>query len=147
MALAVCLLLAACTPFKFVADYSSDAEKRITDASAASIALYDRMNEKKAAAPTAPLPYTDFSEEWGKIETQLRVMVLREQARPLNKDSLRIAESILRLWQKFREAHRASQDYPLAKLRIDLNHLVRNYAAALMAEEGKKLANADGPPA
>jgi hypothetical protein len=148
IAMALCVIFAACTPIQLVADHSPDSEKAIMDASASIFALYDRMIDQKLKdGPGTNLPYAAYAEGWGQAESQLRLVVMRESSRPLNAESTRIAESILRLCHKFRESHRSSNDYKLAKLRIDLNHLSRNLSAALAAEKGKLLAKPDEPPA
>jgi hypothetical protein len=144
----LCLLVLACAPVQLVADHSSESEKAITDVSASVFVLYDRMiDQKLKTVPEAPLPYAPYAEDWGRIESQLRLIVMREGARPLNSESTRISESILRMWQKFRKAHRDTNDYKLKKLEIDQGHLARNLAAALAAEKAKTLANPDEPPA
>lgn len=143
--LLVAWLLAGCSAVRLVPDYDADAARGITDTAAAVFAVYDRMIEMRAANPR--LPYAEMRDDWGRVETQIRVMALREQARPLNSDSTAVAATILGFWQKYREAHARSNDYGLRLMVIHRDRFQRLFAAALKAEQAKKLAAPDTDPA
>lgn len=137
-------LLAACGGLRLVADYDAEAAKGITDTSGLVFAHYDKLIEARAAGP---VPYAGSAESWGRIETALRVIVVREQARPLNEDSEAIAQAILGFWQKYRTAHQSANDYAPALLRLHRDRFQRLFAAALRAEKAKQLALPDKDPA
>jgi hypothetical protein len=138
--------LAACSGVKLVADYDAEAAKAITDTSADVFAFYDRMIEAKAKAAGKKLPYATFNEDWGKIETRIRVLMVREESRPLNSESQRIARTILGFWQKYRLRHQSSDDYTAALLPIHRDRFQRLFTAALVAERAKRLADPDSDP-
>lgn len=144
--LALCLGLAACASVKYVADYDAEAAKAITDTSAQAFAFYDRLIEAKAKAGKAKLPYAPYAEGWARIETQLRVLQVREDARPLNAESQRIAGTLLEFWRKYRARHQASDDYDAALAPIHRDRFQRLFTAALVAEKAKALAAGDTDP-
>lgn len=146
LAVLLAVVLAACSGVKLVADYDAEAAKGITDTSAQVFAFYDKLIEAKAKAGRNKLAYAGFNEDWGRIETQLRVMMVREEARPLNSESQRIARTILGFWQKYRESHRKADDYVAALLPIHRDRFQRLFTAALVAEKAKALADPDSNP-
>ena len=136
-------LLAACTNVKLVADYDAEAAKAITETSAEVFTFYDKLIEAKAKAGAAKLPYSSFAEDWGRIETRIRVLIVREESRPLNSESRRIARTILEFWQKHRAGHQKSDDYVLKLAVVHRDRYQRLFTAALLAEKAKSLATAD----
>lgn len=141
-------LVTACSGIKFVADYDAEAARGIADTSAAVFAFYDRMISARATPPRpATLTYRDYADDWGKVETQLRVMLVREASRPLNADSEAIAKTILDFWVRYRAAHLNGDDYSARLLAIHRDRFQRLFAAALRAEKAKQLNAADSNPA
>lgn len=145
VAIVVLALLASCS-VKLVSDYDADAAKAITDTSSEVFAFYDKLIEAKAAAGSGRLAYSPFHQDWGRIETRMRVLLIREESRPLNAESIRIARTMLEFWEKYRAAHRDKDDYPLALLRIHRDRFQRLFTAALVAEKAKLLADPDSNP-
>ena len=143
---ALSFLSASCSGIKLVADYDAEAAKAITDTSAEVFAFYDRMIEAKAKAPGQKLRYGAFNEDWGKIETRIRVLMVREESRPLNSESQRIARTVLDFWQKYRKSHQSTDDYASALLPIHRDRFQRLFTAALVAEKAKRLADPDSDP-
>ena len=141
-------LLTACAGIKLVADYDAEAAKAIADTSSAVFTFYDRMISARAAPPRpATLAYRDFADDWGRIETQIRVMLVREESRPLNADSEAITKTILGFWASYRNKHLTTDDYNARLLVIHRDRFQRLFAAALRAEKAKQLNAADSNPA
>ena len=140
-------LLASCSGLKLVADYDAEAARGIADSSAAVFAFYDRMISARATPPRpATLTYRDYADDWGRVETRLRVMLVREASRSQNADSEAIAKTILDFWVKYRAAHLSSDDYKARLLGIHRDRFQRLFAAALRAEKAKQLNAADSNP-
>ena len=139
-------LLSACAGVKLVADYDAAAVKSITDTSSQVFAFYDRMIEAKGKAPSQKLRYAAFADDWGKIETGVGVLMVREESRPLNAESQRISGTLLGFWQKYPQKHQATDDYSLALLPIHRDRFQRVFTAALVAERAKRLADPDSDP-
>ena len=139
-------LLSGCAGVKFVADYDAEAAKAITDTSAEVFTFYDHLIEGKAKASGKKLAYSGYTEDWGKIETRIRVLMVREESRPLNSESQRIAKTILDFWQKYRANHQKGDDYVAALLPIHRDRFQRLFTAALVAEKAKRLADPDSNP-
>lgn len=136
-------LLTSCTSVRLVPDYDADAVKGITDTSAEVFTFYDKVIEAKAKAGTAKLRYAGFADDWGRIETHIRVLVVREEARALNSESQRISRTILDFWQKHRAKHKETDDYGLKLAEIHRDRFQRLFTAALVAEKAKALAADD----
>ena len=138
--------LASCSGVKLVPDYDAEAAKAITDTSREVFAFYDKMIEAKAKTGSAKLPYAPFADDWGKIETQVRVLMVREESRPLNSESQRIARTVLDFWQKYRAGHQKTDDYNTFLLGMHRDRFQRLFTAALVAEKAKALAVDDSDP-
>ena len=143
LALWVLGLVSACSGVKLVADYDAEAAKAITETSSEVFAFYDSLIEARASGPVR---YSAFSERWGKIETRLRVLKVREDARPINNESQRIAQTILEFWDKYRKKHQSTNDYAAVLLPIHRDRFQRLFTAALVAERAKRLADPDADP-
>lgn len=148
LALLGCLLalLGACSGVQLVADRDAEAAKAITDTAAEVFTFYDRLLEAHAQSEAARLPYAAFAADWGRIETRLRVMGVREAARPLNAESQRIAATLLEFWRKYRAAHQKNGDYPAVLAALHRDRFQRLFTAAMVAERAKGLAEADADP-
>ncbi|MBC5782274.1 hypothetical protein H8N03_04910 [Ramlibacter sp. USB13] len=138
--------LASCAGVKLVADYDAESAKGITDTSAEVFAFYDKVIEAKAKAAPGKLPYAGFADDWGRIETRIRVLVVREESRSLNSESQRIARTILGFWQKYRARHQGTDDYNARLAGIHRDRFQRLFTAALVAEKAKALATDDSNP-
>jgi maltodextrin utilization protein YvdJ len=83
--------------------------------------------------------YQKFSSQYVEIETDVRSLVTRNQARALNEESTQIAEITLKLWVKYKDAHKEKDAYSDGTAKLDRNRFVRLFAAAASAEQAKKL--------
>jgi hypothetical protein len=133
-------MLASCYSVKLVPDYDAESVKAITETSAEVFAFYDKVIEAKLKQGKAKLPYAGTEDDWGKIETRIRVLSVREEARPLNDESIRITRIILELWGKRRAKHRETDDYSAKLAIVHRDRFQRLFVAALQAENAKALA-------
>lgn len=140
----VAVFLSACAGVKLVADYDAEAAKGITETSAEVFSFYDRLIEAKVKAGTGKLPYAGAADDWGKIESRIRVLLVREEARPLNSESKRIVAILLEFWQQRRAEHRTRDDYVAALVPQHRDQFQKLFTAALVAEKAKALAGEDG---
>jgi hypothetical protein len=141
LALALFLLTGIqCAPIRLVADYQQATLDETLRLAQDVDAFYLTMLE------TDERPYAPYAERYIAIEAALGSHVLREESRPLNTESARIAEIILGRWQAYRARHRTSGGYPDA--RFDRMRFRRLFGAAVSAEAAKQLAPADtaSPP-
>ena len=88
-------------------------------------------------------PYRTYAEKYVDIETELRSLHLRNQARPLNQESIRIVEIMLDHWIAYKKLHQARNDYPTARAELHRQRFTRLFVAAADAEKAKKLATED----
>lgn len=98
--------------------------------------LLEKSEEERTYASSAP--------QYVAIESELRALLLRNQARPLNLESSRILEIILTDWQECRERHKARGRYPTGEAKLDRQRFMRLFGSAAAAERVKKAAAASG---
>ena len=83
--------------------------------------------------------YQKFSEKYVDIETELRSLNIRNKSRPLNDESIKISQSILGLWIKYKEKHKSKNKYSNGNAKLDRNRFERLFISAASAEAAKKL--------
>ena len=139
-AAAVLALVVSGCAVMWVANYDKESVDRTTEISKSILKLYQELLSidpaKRAAAVSGPL-----GTRHGDIETQIRLHLLREQARAKNTESTTIAGNLLESWRKFSANHRSSDPSALndTTLNIERGVLERHLRAAFIAEEAKKL--------
>lgn len=136
----VALLVSGCAVM-WVANYDKESVDRSTEISKSALKLYQDLlaidPAKRAAAMAGPL-----GARHGDVETQIRLHLLREQARAKNSESITIAGNLLASWRKFAANHRSTTDATAlsdAVLNIERMELERQLRSAFIAEEAKKL--------
>lgn len=99
--------------------------------------LVDSFYQKLSATPEEQRDYKSFSTDYENIESCLRVLVLKNSARTLNKESTEIAKNILGLWQKYKNNHQESNNYDSELIEIHRNRFFENFEAMAIAENSK----------
>jgi hypothetical protein len=138
-AAALTLLVSGCA-VSWVGNYDKESVERTTEISKSVLKLYQNLIatpfEGRASAVAGPL-----ATAYGDVESQIRLHLLREQARAKNTESSKIAENLLESWQKFAANHRSADASALngAVLNIERGILERHLRAAFVAEEAKKV--------
>lgn len=138
--LALALLLAGCAPVQFVADYDDATFNEILRVGK----KVDRFYGDLLETPEDQRPYSDYAERYVEIETDIRSLWVRNQARPLNEESTRIAEIILNQWVRHKAEHEAENSYETEEARLERDRFSRLFAAAANAELAKKLEDETG---
>lgn len=134
--LAVALALAGCQ-IRLVADYDQPTYEEILKLSKKVDQFYGNLLERAEEQRA----YAQYSAQYVDIESDLRALVTRNQSRPLNKESTKISETILELWQKYKAAHQKTNGYKTALADLDRKRFHRLFTAAASAEIAK-----DTPP-
>jgi len=138
LALGLALGLGACT-VKLVADYDASTFEEILRVGKEVDRFYGMLLE----APEGQRPYAKYAQQYVDIETDIRSLVTRNQARPLNDESTQISETILKLWIKYKDKHKANDGYATGAATLDRARFVRLFKAAAAAEEAKQLQPGD----
>lgn len=95
--------------------------------------LVDVLPDKRRYAP--------YADRYAEIEADIRSLVRRNAARPLNSESSKINNQILKFWTQYRDKHREKDAYSDA--RFDRERFFRLFNAAAAAEEVKRLQKGD----
>jgi hypothetical protein len=138
-------LLMGCA-VSLVSEHDKEAVERSTDISKAVLKFYQDLvaiePNKRAAALAGPL-----GAKQGDIDSQMRLHLMREQARTKNAESIDIASNLLTSWQKFTANHLTNDNTALNNvvLNIERMEMERHLRAAFKAEEAKKLVSTTPP--
>lgn len=97
----------------------------------------DSFYQKLLDTPEDKRQFKNFSADYDKIESDLRILVLKNSARTLNTESTQIAKNILGLWQKYKNAHKTNNSYDTDIIGIDRNRFFENFEAMAVAENAK----------
>ncbi len=138
LALLLVLVLSPATSgcaVRLVADYDSAAFEEILAVGKKVDRFYGTLLETKADSRQ----YSAYAEQYVGLETDIRGMLTRNQARALNSESTEISRIILNLFIKHKEQHKARNTYSDGNAKLDRNRFARLFASAASAEEAKKL--------
>jgi len=141
---------------KLIADYDAEISREIVKVSKQVDLFYGDLLETEYAERS----YDAFKKRYIEIEVNIRALVVQNKARPLNSDSVAIAETILEKWIKYKEKHKqnwaiyqAANGYKSSVKVEDIykdvlakNHrqrFTRLFIAMSVAEEAKKIAADD----
>ena len=138
--LATALLTPACAHIQLVADYDAASVEETIRVGKRVDLFYGTVLELDAASRA----YAPFADQYVDIEADIRSLVRRNAARPLNSESTQISETILSFWIAYHDKHKTKNAYPDA--RLDRLRFDRLFNAALSAEVAKKLGAADRAP-
>jgi hypothetical protein len=132
------LLVFGCA--SFVAGYDPASRDRITAISTEVLGLYQELISTPFAARGPRV--MELQPRYDRIETDLRVHRLLEQARPGNEEGVLVTDNLLTTIGNFRRSQLSGQPDALAtaNLMIERQQLERQLGAALMAEDARQLA-------
>lgn len=122
-------------PIKLVADYDANTFEETVKLSKKVDLFYGNLLE----IPEPDRQYKKFAEKYVEIQSDMRSLVTRNQARPLNLESTKISETILDLWVKYKDNHQAKDGYSNGTAKLDRKRFIRLFNAAAAAEAAKKL--------
>jgi hypothetical protein len=137
--LTLLLVTASACSVKFVADYDAATFDEILKTGK----LVDRFYGDMLEAPEAQRKYATYSARYVEVETDIRSLLTRNKTRPLNTESIKINETILNLWMKYKDNHQKNDTYRTSIARLDRGRFLRLFAAAADAEAAKRLDSDD----
>lgn len=127
---------------KLVSDYDAAAFEEILGIGKKVDKFYGTLLETKQDARQ----YSAFADQYVTLETDIRGMVTRNQARALNSESSEISQLILKVFIKYKGLHKDNNNYTDGTAKLDRSRLTRMFASAASAEEAKKLSADDKNP-
>lgn len=130
------LLLNGCT-VQYVAEYDETVRNEIYSIAAEVDRFWGFMLE----VPEKDRKYTGFRDDYVEIETRLRILLMKSEARSDNELSAGQARIVLELWVEDRELHREEDhfsDFLIGRHRRQFNEV---FTAMARAEEAKRMDN------
>ena len=146
------LVFAQACSIKLVADYDAKVAQEIIEVSKQVDQFYGELLETSYPERS----YDNFKDQYIEIEVNIRGLVVQNKARPLNDESISIAETTLEKWIKYKNKHEENwKEYQLPdgdsnkipaediyKDTLAKNHrkrFTRFFTAMSVAEEAKKM--------
>ncbi len=95
--------------------------------------------------PLTDRMYSFFSPKYIDIEVDLNSILTKNKVRPLNKESTRIAEIALQLWEKYKQEHKTDNTLSDGLIRLNKKTFHDMFYAMQVAEEGKRVPGNTNP--
>lgn len=83
--------------------------------------------------------FEKFAEKYVEIEVELNYLLNRNKVRPLNKNSTRVCEITLELWQKYKKEHKEDNTLPDGLIKLNRTTFSDLFYAMQVAEKGKEI--------
>jgi len=126
------LVIVSCS-YNNLADY----DQRIADKIIEVYRMINLFYLNMAECDSMDRQYSKFSDDYKRIEVELKILVLMNEMRPMNKESVKQAENILDLWIKYKDAHEKNNTYSDVKIKLHRKRFNRNFAAMATGEQLK----------
>jgi hypothetical protein len=124
---------------KLVSDYDQTTADELIRIAKEVDVFYGTMAE----LPDTAREYSRFSKDYVEIESDIRSLVIRNKMRPLNEESIKISETILDEFMKYRTKHKEENIYKDTLIKLHRNRLLRLFTAMSVAEQAKQI-NSEG---
>jgi hypothetical protein len=85
--------------------------------------------------------FNNYSNSYNAIESNLRVLVLRDSVQQLNTESTQMAQNILNLWLKYKNDHKENNSLKDALIILHRDRFFQMFSAMLVAENSKPKSN------
>ena len=132
--LSILVFIQGCA-LKLVADYDAKVVQEIINVSKQVDQFYGELIE--TAEPERK--YEKFKDKYIQIEVNIRALIVQNKARPLNDESIFIAETTLEKWLKYKEEHKKNDSYKTSLAGNHRKRFTRLFTAMSVAEEAKKM--------
>lgn len=119
-----------------VAPYNADDQTEITAPSKDVFNFYQNL----MITPPTDRQFSKSKKDYAKIDTEMRVLILRESAVDKNQNSIDLSNAALSKWESHRTNHQKHDGNSDADLKIDRNDFQAAFQSLLKNEESKKLA-------
>ncbi len=134
VALLLSLALAAGCTVEYVAERDRAVEEELLRLATE----VDRFWVELLDTPAEERGYAAFRDDYNRIESDLRALVLRNEIRPLNAASTEQAELLVAQWQDSRELHRDDDTYGEFRAKRHRDQFARMFRAMARGEQAKQ---------
>jgi len=126
------MVTSACT-VKYVADYDASIMDEIIQISKKVDLFWGELLD----TPEAERRYEKFRNKYTAIETDIRGLVMRNEIRPINKESTKQANIALDLWIQDRDEHKKNDKFTNFEARRHRKQYQRVFISMAKGEEAK----------
>jgi len=134
VALFAVILIQGCA-IQLVPDYKANVAQEIINVSKKVDIFYGKLIETSDSERN----YANFKDKYIRIEADLRALIVQNKARPLNDESISIAETTLNKWLKYKKKHKENDSYKVTLAKNHRKRFTRLFTAMSIAEEAKKM--------
>ena len=82
--------------------------------------------------------YEKFKNKYNEIETDIRCLLMKNEIRPLNKESIKQSENALKLWLQDKAIHKDKDGFSDFEAKRHRKQFIRVFIAMAKGEEAKK---------
>ncbi len=125
---------------RYVADYDASIKEEIIRVAKKVDLYWGALLDMEASQRK----YDKFKDQYNQIETDIRGLVMRNEIRPLNKESTRQANIALDLWIEDRKIHKQNGTMSDVEAKNHRKQYMRVFIAMAKGEEAKNLSGAGG---
>ena len=133
--LLICFSLCLGCSVKYVSDYDQITADELIRVAKKVDMFYGNLGEIQESERQ----YSKYSKEYIDIESDIRSLVIRNKIRPLNEESIKISETILAEFMKYRKKHKEDTLYKDTLIILHRNRLLRLFTAMSVAEQAKQI--------
>ncbi len=124
--------MAGCT-VKYVADYDAAIKGEIVQVAKKVDLFWGNLLDTKVEERK----YEHYKDKYNEIETDIRGLVMKNEIRPLNKESTKQAKILLGLWMQDKKIHKESDTFTDFEAKQHRRQHVRVFTAMAKGEEIK----------
>lgn len=133
----LCIMFQAGCTVKYVAAYDEGVRDQIYELAE----KVDKFWGVLLEIPEEYRNYDQFREQYVEIETELRMLLLRNEARPGNEESAEQSRILLELWIEDKEIHRDDDGFSNFLANRHRRQFTEVFTAMARAEEVKRMDN------
>jgi len=119
----------------YIPDYNASLSNEIVDVAKHVDAFYAHLLD----TPDSLRIYEKYSEAYTNIEVDLNSIIMRNQVRPLNKESTQIAKNSLNLWMKYKNEHKKNNGCKDVLINLHREDMAKMFNAMFNSEEAKQI--------
>ena len=128
------LTICACT-VHYVADYDASMKEEVVEVAKEVDQFWGALLDTDASSRK----YEFYKKEYNEIETDIRGLVLRNEIRPMNKETTRQAQIALELWCEDRRIHKKNDTFSDFEAKSHRKQYLRVFTAMAKGEEAKNI--------
>ncbi len=131
--LVIAILLCSCS-YSRLADYDQRTADKIIEISKMVNLFYFNLSDQ----PASDRQYHKSADAYNHIQVEIETLLLMNQMRTNNEESIKQTENLLSLWVKYKSTHKEKDKYSDAMIKLNSKVIKRSIAAIATGEKLKQ---------